>query len=477
MTMMNGSQYVQSIKKMRPNVYKFGKLIEDVTEHPETQGTIKLVAASYDHSFDEKHEALFTTKSHLSGNKIHRWNSLMQSEADTIANSRMKRIQFHESGTCTGSTCAGWTSLNSLWAVTYEVDQDLGTNYHQRLKKYFQYVEDNALALAGAITDAKGNRSQKPSMQKHLDANLHVKEVRPDGIVIRGYKAQICGVVGAHEIICVPGNGYGEADKDFAVAVAVPRDSEGLTVVQARNPNDTRETEAGWDAPHAGNCAASFLLFDDVFVPNERVFMCREYKHSGKFINFFTALYRSAIGGCVSGHGDIIVGTAINMARANGLSEKVFQDKLTKMAINNEIVFGLGVGAMALGAQHPSGLWVPNSLLAHVNKTLVASLPYETKMHAHDICGGIVETGCFPSCTDMQSSLYGEKLQQALTAGSDGVARAKLARLMEWLTFGGAGLAFIHGGGSPDGAKLVVKAQTPWEEYAAEARRIAKIEE
>jgi len=473
--LMNGSKYRESLKKMRPNVYKWGKLIEDVTTHPATKLHVDSVAHSYDMAFDETKKAIYTNKSHLSGETVHRWNALCRTVEDQVGNADMKRTQYRVSGTCQGATCAGWTGLNVLHAVTYEMDQELGTSYHERVQNYFRHVEDNALALAGAITDAKGNRALKPSQQANKDLNLHVKEVREDGVIIRGYKIQICGVAASHEIIVVPGMGYKESEKDFCFAAAIPRDAEGLTCIETRRPSDNRDEEEGWDAPKVGNITQSYLIFEDVFVPNERIFMNGEYQYSGKIIANFAAIYRAAIGACVAGQGDVMCGAAIGMARANGLSQKTFQDKLNQMAINNEITYGLGLGAMLKGKQHPSGLFVPNPLLAHVNKTQVGSLPYTTKVIAQDISGGIAETGCIPSYLDFQSEEYGKHLYEALSAATDGESRTRLARLVEWLTVGGGIPGCMHGGGSPDGARLVVRAFTKWEDFVADALRIAGV--
>src|ERR1035437_2724642 len=159
--MMNGKQYKESIKKMRPNVYKWGKLIEDVTTNPATRLHVESVSRSYDASFDPEKAPIFTAKSQLTGETAHRWNTLMSGPEGVLGNSLMKREQFHQSGTCQGSTCAGWTGINVLWAITYEMDKEFGTQYHERLKKYFRFVEDNALCLAGEMTDAEGSRSQK----------------------------------------------------------------------------------------------------------------------------------------------------------------------------------------------------------------------------------------------------------------------------------------------------------------------------
>lgn len=471
--MKNGEQYRKSLKKLRPNIHKWGKPLRDVTSNLATKQHVDAIAACYDAAFDPEVAPVFTTTSHLTGKRAHRWNTLLRSADDVVANARMKRAQFHRTGACHGATCAGWTALNALWATTWELDQAQGTDYHQRLVNYFRFIEKEGLATAGALTDAKGDRSLGPGAQSDRDHYLHIQEVRPDGIVVRGVKAQICGVAAAHEIVCVPGGSLKPGEEDFAVAFAIPRDAAGLTVVETRRPSDSRDEEPGWDAPKAGGVSQAFLLFDDVFVPNERIFLQGETRYAGVFINHFTALYRAPIGACVAGQGDVIIGAVIALAEAGGLSQKVFQEKLTRMAINNETTFALGLGAILQGGQHPSGVWIPDPLLAHVNKVQVSILPYETKRLAQEIGGGITETGCFPSWKDLTSDLYGEKLLQSLSAVADGETRARLARLVEWLTVGGGIPGCLNGGGAPDGARLVVKALEPWASFTQDARRIA----
>jgi 4-hydroxybutyryl-CoA dehydratase/vinylacetyl-CoA-Delta-isomerase len=471
--MKNGRQYRASLKKLGHNLYKWGKQLRDVTSNPATRLHVAAIAACYDAAFDPEQADIFTTRSHLTGKKAHRWNTLMRSPEDLAANARMKRTQFHNTGACHGATCAGWTALNALWAVTWEVDQAHGTSYHERLRNYFLHLEKNALATAGALTDAKGDRSKGPGAQTLIDSYLHIKEIREDGIIVRGVKVQICGIAAAHEIVCVPGGALKEDESAFAVAFAVPRDAAGITAVETRRPSDTRDEERGWDAPKVGGISQAFLIFNDVFVPNERIFLRGETEFAARFIGIFTALYRAPIGACVAGQGDVMIGAAIELAKAAGLTQKVFQERLTKMAINNETTFGTGLGAIYQGQAHPSGLWIPSALLSHVNKVHVATLPYETKRLAQEIGGGIVETGCFPSFADLTSPEYGQKLLDALSAASDGESRARLARLLEWLTVGGGIPGCLHGGGSPDGARLVIRTLEPWSEYAGHARRIA----
>ena len=471
--------YFKALRNLRPNIYKFGELIEDVTTHPATKRTIESHALAYDASHDPELADLYTTNSIFTGEQIHRWNSMMQSSDDLITNMNMKRQNYRRSGTCTGAVCVGWNAQNTLWAVTEEIDEEFGTDYKERLKNWILYAQENGVTAAGALTDAKGNRSLKPSQQADPDVNLRVKEVREDGVIIRGAKLMICGTAASQEIFLLPGGIYKEDDSDFALACVVPRDIEGLTIVEATRPSDRRDLEDTAQAEGPNTVITQgLLLFEDVFVPNERIFMCGEAKYTAKFIQYFTTNYRACIGACVAGQGDVMVGASVLMARANGLSTKVFSNKLVEMSINNQVTYGLGVGACAMGIKHPSGSFIAEPLTAHTNKVMVATLPYETKRLTQEIGGGIVETGCMPSYQDFTSPKYGELLQKYYKAGNASAeARYRAARLSEWLTIGGGVPGCMHGGGSPDGARLVVRFTTPFEEYADYAREIIGIEE
>jgi len=476
--MKTSKEYKESLRMMRPNIYKFGELIKDVTTHAATKRTIEGHAQIFDAAYKTDNKSILTTNSHLIGEPVSRYLSIVQGPEDMIANVRMKRLMFNLTGTCTGGRCVGFNAINAMWATTYDMDHDLGTEYHKILQTWLKDAQKKDITLTGALTDAKGDRSKSPSQQCDPDLSLHVVEKRKDGIIVRGAKVMICGVAAANEILVMPGTGYKEEDKDYAISFVIPRDIENLTIIETRRPSDTREQEEGFDAPvDIGGITQAYLLFEDVFVPKERVFMCGEYAYTLKAVMNFIASYRAAIGGCVAGQGDVMVGAAALMARANGLSEKVFREKLTQMTINNETTFGMGIAAGVLGTKHPSGVWIPNTLLSNVNKVHVATLPYETKRLAQDIAGGIAETGCLPSCKDINDPRYGKLLKKYLQANCSGETRAKIARLIEWLTIGSGVPGCMHGGGSPDGAKLVINATSDIAHNIELAKRLANIKE
>ncbi len=473
-------QYKQSLKEMRPNVYKFGELVNDVTTHPATKRTVEGHGQIYKLQNDPEFRDLMTTHSNLVNEPVSRYLSIIQSSEDQIANSRMKRLMFQKTGTCTGGRCAGWTALNAMWATTFDMDADLGTDYHKRFVEWLKSAQRRDITISGALTDPKGDRTKAPHQQDDPDMNLRMIELRDNGIVVRGAKVMICGVAAANEIFILPGSAYREEDKAYSISFVVPKDIDGLTIVETRHINDDREVDegSGWDVPVSeGGITQAYLFFEDVFVPMERVFMCGEWKYTMSTIMNFILPYRSAIGGCVAGQGDIKIGSALLTSRANGLADKVFSEKITQMAINNETTFAVGIAAAALGKKHRSGVWQPDPLLANVNKVHVATLPYETSRLAQDIAGGIGETGCMPSSTDFNDPKYGHLIQKYMKAAKSAESRVKAARMVEWSTAGAGVPGCMHGGGSPDGARMFVRKFYDSDKSVDMAKRLARIEE
>ncbi len=473
-------EYKESLSKMRPNMYKFGQLIEDVTTHPATKRTVEGHGQIYKLQNDPEFSEIVTTHSDLIDEPVSRYLSVIKSPEEQITNSKMKRLMFQRTGTCTGGRCAGWTALNAMFAATYDMDEAFGTDYHTRFVEWLKDAQKRDITISGALTDPKGDRTKPPHQQEDPDMNLHIVDTRDDGIVVRGAKVMICGVAAANEIFVLPGSAYREEDKDYAISFVIPKDIEGLTIVETRHVSDDREMnkDAGWDVPVAeGGITQAYLFFEDVFIPKERVFMCGEWKFTGPTIVNFVLPYRSAIGGCVAGQGDVKIGAALLTARTNGLADRVFSDKIAQMAINNETTFAVGIAAAALGKKHASGAWQPDPLMANVNKIHVATLPYETSRLAQDIAGGIGETGCMPSAIDFNDPKYGHLVQKYMKAAKSAESRVKAARMVEWSTIGAGVPGCMHGGGSPDGARLFIRKFYNTDNSVEIVKRLAKIEE
>ncbi|MFX0053478.1 MAG: 4-hydroxyphenylacetate 3-hydroxylase family protein [Promethearchaeota archaeon] len=487
MGLMTGEEYRASLKKRKPlKVYYLGEQIEDPTEHPIIKSSINSVALTYDLAHDAANGELMKTKSVLTGETINRFCHLHSSTEDLQNKVKMLRVLGQKSGTCF-QRCVGMDALNAVYLTTYEIDEKLGTDYHQRFIEYAKMAEAQDLVIDGCMTDPKGDRSKRPSEQRNPDVYVHVVERREDGVVIRGAKAHQTGAVNSHEHLIMPTLAMRNEDKDYAICCAVPADAEGITYFYGRQSCDLRrldETEAGdidcGNPVYGGQ--ECLIVFDDVFVPDERIFMNGESEFCGRLVESFAAYHRQSYGGCKVGVGDVLIGAAASIAEYNGVPKAShIRDKITEMTHLNETLFSCGIACSAAGEQTPAGNYLVDILLANVCKQNVTRFPYEISRLLQDIAGGLFVT-C-PSAKEMSNPETREIIDRYL-GGAENVStedRIKMLRLIENLTLGRAAVGYLtesmHGAGSPQAQRIMISRLSNIEKKKKLARNLANIEE
>ena len=246
MALMTGAQYIESLRKLNTRVYMFGEKIENWVDHPIIKPSINCVAVTYDLANDPQYEDLMTATSHLTGKKINRFAHIHQSTEDLKKKVKMQRLCGQKTASCF-QRCVGMDAFNAEYSTTFEIDKKYGTDYHERFKKFLEFVQENDLVVDGAMTDPKGNRALAPHAQEDPDLFLRIKERRADGIVVRGAKCHQTGSINSHWHIIMPTQAMREEDKDYAVSFACPSDAEGLYMIYGRQACDTRKLEAGAD--------------------------------------------------------------------------------------------------------------------------------------------------------------------------------------------------------------------------------------
>ncbi len=196
---------------------------------------------------------------------------------DLVKKVKMQRLLGQKTGSCF-QRCVGMDAINALWSVTCEMDQARGTDYHERFRDYVQLLQDDDMVADGAMTDVKGDRALAPHQQADPDLYLHIVERRDDGIVVRGAKAHQTGACNSHEILVMPTIAMREGDEDYAVSLHARRPtrpaSSTSTVASPATPASSKRNELDVGNPQFGGHEA-LMVFDNVFVPWERVFMCR----------------------------------------------------------------------------------------------------------------------------------------------------------------------------------------------------------
>ncbi len=479
--MMTGEQYVESIKKINMEIYMFGEKVPSAVDNPILRPSLNSVKATFDLAQKPEYEDLMTVKSHLTGKKINRFCHIHQSTDDLIKKVKMQRLCGQKTASCF-QRCVGMDAFNALWSTTYECDEKHGTKYHQRFKDYMIKVQDNDWVVDGAMTDPKGDRGLAPSQQKDPDLYLHVVERRPDGVVVRGAKAHQTGITNSHEVIVMPTIAMRPEDKEYAISFAVPMDTKGLYMIVGRQSCDTRKLEG--TKMDVGNCeyggVEALTVFDNVFVPNERIFLDGEVDYSGMLVERFAGYHRQSYGGCKVGVGDVLIGAAALAADMNGAQKASHvKDKLIEMTHLNETLYSCGIACSCEGKKTSSGNYLINLLLANVCKQNITRFPYEITRLAEDIAGGLMVTA--PSEKDFRHPKLGPVIEKYLK-GVDSVStedRLKVLRLVENLTLGTAAVGYrtesMHGAGSPQAQRIMIARQGNIEAKKQLAKDIAKI--
>ncbi len=480
---MTGEQYLESLLRRKMKVYLFGEKIENPVSHPIIKPSTNSVAVTYDVAHDSKYELLATATSHLTGEKINRFTHIHQNTQDLVKKVKLLRLLGQKTGICF-QRCVGMDSLNALSIVTFEMDHKLGTQYHSRFLEYLKHVQENDLMCCGAMTDPKGDRSLRPSEQQDPDLYLRIVERKSDGIVVRGCKVHQTGAVNSHEVIVMPTRTMLKEDKDYAVSFAIPSDSQGLIYIYGRQSCDLRKLEGSeidvGNAKYGGQ--ETMIVFDDVFVPRQRVFMAGEYEFAWPLVNAFSAYHRQSYGGCKAGVGDVLIGAAATLAEYNGVAKAAhIRDKIVEMSHLNETIYSCGIACSAEGCKTPSGTCVVNILLSNICKQNVTRFPYEIARLAEDIAGGIMVT--LPSEKDFKNPQIGNYVDKYLKGIKDvpTESRLRMLRLVENISMGLGAVGYraesMHGAGSPQAQRIMIERDTDIESKKKLAKSLAGIEE
>lgn len=483
MPLKTRDEYLESLRRMRKRIFMFGEEIKNFVDHPMIRPSINACAMTYELSHQPEYEKLMTTVSSLTGKKINRFTHLHQGTEDLIKKVKMQRLLGQKTGCCF-QRCVGFDGFNAVDSVTFEMDQELGTDYNKRFREYLRYIQENDLVVDGAMTDPKGNRRLGPSEQADPDMFVHVVEKRTNGIVIRGAKVHQTGAINSHEILVMPTLSLGELNKDYAVSFAVPADAEGVLYIYGRQSSDTRKLEGGTIDIGNRNFGGqeAVIIFNDVFVPWEKVFMCGEFKYSGPLVERFAGYHRQSYGGCKVGVGDVLIGAAQTIAKYQGL-EKIshIKEKIVDMIHLNETLYACGIACSAEGKPTASGTYLIDLMLANVCKLNVTKFPYEIARLAQDIAGGLLVT--MPSEKDFSHLEVGPYLNKYLK-GVDTYStecRQRILRLIENLTLGTGAVGYLtesmHGAGSPQAQRIMLGRLANLEYKEKLAKEIACIEE
>ncbi|HOO73287.1 MAG TPA: 4-hydroxyphenylacetate 3-hydroxylase N-terminal domain-containing protein [Spirochaetota bacterium] len=487
--MRTKQEYINSLLKLKGNIYFRGEKIS--RDHEELEQSINVLGHTFDAAANPESAGLCTAKSHISGETINRFCHIHQSTDDLHKKQDMTRMLCRHVGYCIGR-CMGCDSINAVNAVSFEADKlnNGNTEYHKNFLKWLDNFQKNDFIAACAQTDVKGERMLRPSQQPDPDHYLRVVEKRSDGIVVRGCKVHITQAAVADEIMVVPTRSLGPDEKDYAVAFAVPADYDGVKqIVHPHNMRQRQHFKRGFDF----GAVDSYVIFDDVFVPWDRVFLCGEHQHGGLCALLFALFHRHSYSGCKPAIGDITLGLAALAAEVNGVEKSShIREKLANIIQITELGYAAGYTASEMGkpevyipgfgrVPYGPGSYIPNSIYCNVGRCLTGEAVFHEQEILCDIAGGVPAT--FPFEQDLTNEELKPYVEKYMKRNSKIPVEDQIKF---WLYFSdmtvsniGACMSYasFHGGGSPIMEQIAITTQYDIKERKNIVKKLAGISE
>ena len=476
MALRTAQQYIESLRDRR-TVYFRGQRVADVTTHPVISVAVNHAAIDYRLAEDPSHRSLCVVND--GGGDYSRYYQIPRTPEDLLQRSALIELATAEGGTLVVLIKEiGSDALCGLLRVAASVDEKHGTEYSRRVRTFREYCCTNDLAVAVAQTDVKGDRSLAPSAQADPDLYVHLVERRSDGIVVRGAKAHTSVSTNSNELIVLPTRALGQADRDYAVSFAIPLDTPGLVLLASAYDSTAAQgsvVEHPISARH--KMMETTTVFDNVFVPWERVFLCGESEFAGPLALAFVEHHRFTAISYKLPLVDALVGSAMMMAEVNGVAKAGHvREKLVQLISYAETLRGLTRYAAMVAKPREAGLLVPDPLYVNMAKYHFAHGYHEAIRHVQDIAGGSLVTG--PGAEDLEkeeTARYYEKYYAG--HGVSGRERLKALMLVKDLVASGFGayqeVLAVHAEGSLEAEKMMVLRSYDGRPATAYVRRLA----
>jgi aromatic ring hydroxylase len=471
-------QYFEKLFSMKPNVYIGAKKVS--RDDPRLRPGLNVLGVTFDLAQDEKWKNVATAHSTLIDEEVNRWAHLPQNPYDLMQKQKLIRLAARRVGGCI-QRCMGHDAINALAICTKEIDESKGTNYHERFMNYLKDYQKNDLVGCCAQTDSKGDRLKRPSEQSNPDHYVHIVQERDDGIIVSGFKMSITQAAYADEILVIPTRALKADDKNFAVAFALPGDWDNMHLIT--RPVWLRDKDDKNAPPFSKyGVSDSVIVFDNTFVPKERVFMCGEWEFGRRLALLFADSHRHSYSGCKPAVSDILCGAASLAAQANNI-EKVphVKEKLTEYAGAAELAYAAGIASAVFGEKTKSGVFFPNPIYANVGRRLTGEFIYHEYNLLTEIAGGISVT--LPFKEDFFAPETKGYLEKFIVRNPNLTAdySLKLWKFIEdisaspmtaWYEIAG-----VHGGGSPIMETIALSIEFDFETRKSLARYLAGIDE
>jgi 4-hydroxyphenylacetate 3-monooxygenase len=426
MPIRRGEEYLESLRDGR-RLWLMGQRVEDVTTHPALTGCARSVAAVYDLQHDVAHQELLIMPSPSTGQPVSRAYQLPKSVDDLARQRRMYEYLVRRAG---GVAARLPQHLATVVLGLYDIRDLLGKEdpaFAGHVARYFEHCRENDLSIATVFSDPLHHRNHPVSKQEPL----RVMARRPDGIIVRGAKGVGTQAPYANELFCMAPP-RPDLTPEQGVYFAAPVNAEGVHVIcreplASPNPAD-HPVSPSWDEMD------SIVVFDDVFIPWERVFYLR--RSSTIDLAFEARLFQGAVGlgpwyvlVRMAVKAEVLLGICAAIADSLGTAaQPPVQTALADAMVYLETLRAFIYAAEANPVLSPSGLALPNPTTSLAARTFAIERYPVLLQHIRELCGpGLLMA---PGQADLHNPDIGPHLHRYFVAHDAGAPeRFRLLKL------------------------------------------------
>jgi len=289
-----GAEYIDGLRARPPDLWIEGRRVEDPTEHPAFRHVIRSLAALYDMQHDPALREEMTYVSPSSGQRVGLSFLVPRSRDDLVRVRGMMKRWADYSGGMMGRTPDYLNRSLMAYATAADYCAENDPRFGENIRRYYEYVREHDLVLTHTLINPQANRSVGPGGQ--TDPTLAARVIREtdDGLLIRGAR-MLATLPVAEEIMVFPSTLLKATDEDrpYAFAFAIPTATPGLRFL-CRETFDAGGTT--FDHPLGARFEEmdAVVIFDDVLVPWERVFLLRDVERCNRAFGATNAVVHMA---------------------------------------------------------------------------------------------------------------------------------------------------------------------------------------
>lgn len=331
-----GEQVIQRLREQPPALWYQGEAIHDVTTHLATRNGVQSLAHLYDVQWEQPAVMLYDSPT---GNRVGRSFMMPQTQDELRSISRMMKVWADASFGMMGRSPDYLNRAMTGYAAGAAYLGEVNPQFRENARNYYEYLRENDLCLTHTLITPQANRAVNTAKQADPYLAARVKEETDAGIVIRGAR-MLATLPIADEIMVFPSTLLKNQDEDapYAFGLCLPTNTPGLKFLCRESVDYGR---SHYDHPLGSRFEEldAVVIFDDVFVPWERVLLYRDvqrcnqaYARTGAVVNMSHQVVVKNLAKT-----EYLIGLASLMAETIGIEGfQHIQEKLAEIWVNME---------------------------------------------------------------------------------------------------------------------------------------------